>query len=157
MIPIVKAEDIITGRARGSERYVMAIEKHIDSIKKSIETSKDGLIRVKIVDISMEMGPEFAKRTPMVIYRHIKSILFDNNIIVELGTHKDGDKLLIMGLATKIDKLRGPGITLEEDEESGKEEGKKEGENIEEDKKEGEDIEEGKKEGEDIEEGKIEK
>ena len=148
MIPIVKAEEVITGRVRGSEKYTTAIEKHLDWIKKSIESSKDGTIRMKIVDIAKEKGPEFAHRNPMVIYRNLKTILFDKNIIIELGTHKDGDRLLIMSLATKIDKLRGPGITIEEDDDSGKEGvnvGGKEGVNVDEGGKEGVNVEEGNK------------
>lgn len=77
---------------------------------------------MKTIDFTKEMGPEFANRTPVVIYRHIKSILFEKDIIVEQGTHNDGDKLLVMRFATKLDRLRGFDIELDEGE--GKEEGR---------------------------------
>ena len=125
MIPIVNEEEVITGRMRGTEKYATAIEKSLEWIKKSIESSKDGVIRMKITDLAKEMGSEFRNRTPMVIYRNLKTILFDKNIIVELGTHKDGDKLLTMKFATKIDKLRGPGMSIEEDDEVEKEKAEK--------------------------------
>ena len=115
MIPIIKAEEVVSRRERGSEKYVTAIEKQLDWIKKSIESSKDSRIIMKTIDFAKEMGSEFANKTPTVIYRHAKNILFDKNIIVEQGTHNDGDKLLIMRFATKIDRLRGPGIEFDEE------------------------------------------
>lgn len=122
MIPIIRAEEIVTRRERGAEKYVNAVEKQFDWIKKNIESSKDGRIIMKTIDFTKEMGPEFANRTPVVIYRHIKSILFEKDIIVEQGTHNDGDKLLVMRFATKLDRLRGFDIELDEGE--GKEEGR---------------------------------
>lgn len=130
MIPIVKAEDVMTRRGRGGieKKYTMAVEKHLDWIKKSIESSKDGTIRMKTMDFAKELGPEFTNRNPAVIQRNLKGILFDKDIIIESGTHKDGDKLLIMRFATKIDKLRGPGIDIEDEDvgDGEKEEGKEE-------------------------------
>ena len=119
MIPIVKAEDVMTRRIRGGieKKYMMAIEKHLNWIKKSIESSKDNMIRMKTTDFAKELGPDFANKSPIVIQRNLKGVLFDKDIIVESGTHKDGDKLLIMRFATNIDKLRGPGIELEDEDE----------------------------------------
>lgn len=116
MIPIIKAEDVMTGRRKDGveKKYAMAIEKLLDWIKKSIESSKDGAIRMKTTDFARELGPDFANRSPIVIQRNLKGVLFENDIIVESGTHKDGDKLLIMRFATRIDKLRGPGIDTED-------------------------------------------
>ncbi len=106
MIPLVKAEDVTTRRGRGGiEKYEIAVEKHLEWIKKSIESSKDGTIRMKITDFAKELGPDFVKKSPVVIQRNLKSVLFNNGIIIESGLHRDGEKLLIMRFATKADKL----------------------------------------------------
>ncbi len=99
-ISLIPAEEVISGRGK-EEKYEIAIEKHIEWIIENIKSSKNGMIIVKIRDIAKEMGPEFANKTPIVMYKHLKDILLDKNIIAELGTHLDGDKLLIMRLASK--------------------------------------------------------
>jgi len=52
-----------------------------------------------------EMGGEFAKKNPTSLYWGLKYVLFNEGIVVDTGTHKSGDKLLIMRLGTENDVL----------------------------------------------------
>jgi hypothetical protein len=123
-IPLVEAEEVRTGRGGGKTKgekygkYAVAIQKHVEWIKEAVGQSKDGTIRVKAADFAKEMGPDFAKRNPTSIYWGLKYVLFNEGIVVDTGTHKSGDKLLIMRLGTEEDKLP-PSLSkyLEPDEE----------------------------------------
>lgn len=108
-IPLVEAEEVRTGRGgktKGEKygKYAVAIEKHVPWIKEQIAES-DGVIRLKALDMAKEMGGEFAKKTPTSIYWGLKYTLFQHGIVVDTGTHKSGDKLLIMRFGTEEDKL----------------------------------------------------
>jgi len=110
-IPLVEAEEVRTGRGGGKTKgekygkYAVAIQKHVSWIKDQIATSKDGTIRVKAADLGKEMGGDFAKKNPTSLYWGLKYVLFNEGIVVDTGTHKSGDKLLVMRLGTEEDKL----------------------------------------------------
>lgn len=110
-IPLVEAEEVRTGRGGGKTKgekygkYAIAIQKHVSWIKDQIATSKDGTIRVKAADLGKEMGGDFAKKNPTSLYWGLKYVLFNEGVVVDTGTHKSGDKLLVMRLGTEEDKL----------------------------------------------------
>jgi hypothetical protein len=108
-IELVDAEEVTgrRGRTKGEKygKYVEAIHKHIEWIKEKIKDSKDGTIRMKVNDIAKEMGPDFVGKDERSTYNGLKYVLFNEGIFVELGTHKDGDKLLIMRFAINSDRL----------------------------------------------------
>lgn len=108
-IELIDAEEVIgrRGRTKGDKygKYAEAIKSHIDWIREKIEESKDGHIRAKAKDIAKEMGQDFVGRDERSIYNGLRYVLFNEGIVVELGTHTDGDKLLIMRLATEEDRL----------------------------------------------------
>ncbi len=110
-IPLVEVEDVRIGRGGGKSKgekygkYAIAIEKHIPWIKEEIEKSKDDVIRIKNTDIRKEMGGEFVKKNDTSIYWGLKFVLFNEGIVVETGTHDNGDKLLLMRLANDEDRL----------------------------------------------------
>ena len=110
-IPLVEAEEVRTGRGGGKTKgekygkYAIAIQKHVPWIKEQISTSKDGTIRIKAADLGKEMGGDFAKKNPTSLYWGLKYVLFNEGVVVDTGTHKSGDKLLVMRLGTEEDKL----------------------------------------------------
>lgn len=109
-IPLVGVDEVRTGRGgktKGEKysKYVVAIKKHISWIKEEIGKSKDGTIRVKNVDLRKEMGGEFVKKNDTSIYWGLKFVLFNEGIVVETGTHANGDKLLVMRTANDEDRL----------------------------------------------------
>lgn len=110
-IQLVEPDDVRIGRGHGKtkgekySKYAVAIAKSIPWIKEEIGKSKDDLIRVKNVDIRKEMGGEFVKKNDTSIYWGLKFVLFNEGIVVETGTHANGDKLLLMRLANDEDRL----------------------------------------------------
>lgn len=110
-IPLIEAEEVRTGRGGGKTKgekygkYADAVKKSIPWIKEQIAGSKDGFIRVRATDLAQEMGGDFARRSPTSIYWGLKYVLFNEGVVVDTGTHKSGDKLLIMRLGTEEDKL----------------------------------------------------
>ena len=108
-IELVGKEEVIgrRGRTKGEKygKYAEAIKRHIEWINEKIKDSKDGYIRMKVKDIAKEMGTEFVGKDDRSISTALKYVLFHEGIYVDLGTHKDGDKLLAMRLATDVDKL----------------------------------------------------
>lgn len=110
-IPLVEAEEVRTGRGGGKTKgekygkYAVAVTKSVPWIKEQIAASKDGTIRIKATDLAKEMGGDFAKKNPTSIYWGLKYVLFNEGIVVDTGTHKSGDKLLLMRLGTEEDKL----------------------------------------------------
>lgn len=108
-IELVEPEEVIgrRGRTKGEKygKYAEAISRHIEWIKEQIGRTKDGHVRMKVNDIAKEMGPDFVGKDERSTYNGLKYVLFHEGIYVELGTHKDGDKLLIMRLATDADRL----------------------------------------------------
>lgn len=110
-IPLVEVEEVKTGRGGGKTKgekygkYAVAIQKHVSWIKEEIANSKDGIIRVRTSDLAKEMGADFAKRTNTSIYWALKYVLFNEGVVVDTGTHKSGEKLLVMRMGTEDDKL----------------------------------------------------
>ncbi len=110
MIPLVQADDVRTGRGgrtKGEKygKYQIAIQGSVPWIKEAISKSKDGTIRIKTTDLAKEMGGDFPKKNPTSIYWGLKYTFFHEGVVVDTGTHKSGDKLLLMRLATEDDKL----------------------------------------------------
>ena len=109
-IPLVGVDDVRTGRGgktKGEKygKYALAIAKHTPWIKEEIKKSKDGIIRIRNVDLRKEMGGDFVKKNDTSIYWGLKFVLFNEGIVVETGTHTGGDKLLVMRLANDDDVL----------------------------------------------------
>lgn len=82
--------------------YISALSKirFIPWTKQKIEDSVDGKIRFKVKDIKREMGPEFQKMNDQDFYLAIE-YLFDHqlsgeNLVIDIGEHMDGDRLMIM-------------------------------------------------------------
>ncbi len=109
-IELVEATEVRTGRGgktKGEKygKYAIAIQKHIPWIRDQIASNPDGIIRVKATDMGKEMGGEFAKKNGTSIYWGLKYVLFQEGIVVDTGTHKSGDKLLVMRLGREDDRL----------------------------------------------------
>src|SRR3972149_1138276 len=122
-IELIEATEVRTGRGgktKGEKygKYAVAIQKSIPWIKEQIAANKDGIIRIKATDMGKEMGGEFIKKNATSIYWGLKYVLFQEGIVVDTGTHKTGDKLLIMRLGREDDRLP-PSLSkyLETDEE----------------------------------------
>jgi hypothetical protein len=105
----ISVEDVRPGRSGRSGKgkkyckYADAIEKHIPWIKEQI--INNDVVRIRTADLAKEMGFEFEKRHPTSIYWALKFVLFQDGIVVDTGTHKSGDKLLIMRMANDKDCL----------------------------------------------------
>ncbi len=109
-IELVEAEEVRSGRGgktKGEKygKYAVAIQKHIPWIKEQIGGNPEGVIRIRAADMGKEMGGEFVKKNPTSIYWGLKYVLFQEGIVVDTGTHKTGDKLLIMRLGKEDDRL----------------------------------------------------
>ena len=111
-IELVNQEDVVArgkkgGRTKGQKygKYMKAIAPHLDWIEGEITTSKDNTIRMKVKDIAKEMGKEFASKHETSIYWGLKYSLFQEGIVVDMSTHKDGEKILVMRDATDDDRL----------------------------------------------------
>lgn len=82
--------------------YISALSKvrFIPWAKQKIEESMDGKIRFKVKDIKREMGPEFQKVSDQDFYLIIEDIfdhqLSSENLVVDIGEHMNGDKLMII-------------------------------------------------------------
>jgi len=112
-IAIVPSEDVVRiGRARGKGKekgepykmYDVAIYPFIPDILKSIEGSKDGMIRVRLQDIAKKMGEKFVDKKPVTIYTGLKYTLFDHDIVIEMGSLKAVDPVTKQNV--KILKMR---------------------------------------------------
>ena len=108
-IELVDPDEVVgrKGRTKGEKygKYAEGIKKHIQWIKEKISQSSDGYVRMKVKDIAKEMGPDFVGKDERSTYNGLKYVLFHEGIFIDLGTHKDGDKLLIMRFATDEDRL----------------------------------------------------
>ncbi len=108
------------GRARGKgkekgEPYKMydgAIHPFIPDILKSIESSKDGMIRVRLLDIAKKMGNKFIDKKPVTIYTGLKYTLFDHKIVVEMGSLKDVDPVTKENIKILKMRMKNPDDTL---------------------------------------------
>lgn len=108
-IELVDVEDVVRGRrkTKGEKygKYTEGLKDYIEWIKENITESEDKHIRMKVKDLTQEMGPEFVGKDERSTYNGVRYVLFNEGIVVEFGTHKDGDKLLIMRFATDKDEL----------------------------------------------------
>lgn len=111
-IPLVTIEECVNkggkGRTKGEKygKYTQAIAPHIQWIKDQIANSKDGTIRVKVKDLAETMGAEFTnKKYPTSLVWALKYVLFNEGLFVDSGTHRSGDKLVVIRNATTEDKL----------------------------------------------------
>lgn len=110
-IELIEADEVKTGRGGGKTKgekygkYAVAVHKSVPWIKEQIAASKDGFIRIKVADLAKEMGGDFVKRNTTSIYWGLKFVLFNDGVVVDTGTHKSGEKLLIMRLGTEEDEL----------------------------------------------------
>ena len=89
------------------KKYFEAVERTgmIKWIKENIEKRSDKTIVVKVYDIAKEMGHDFELSNPMTIYGGLKYVLFQSDIVLGLGFHKEGDRVLIMKEKKPGDKL----------------------------------------------------
>ncbi len=109
-IELVEATEVRTGRGgktKGEKygKYAVAIQKHIPWIRDQIAANPEGVIRIKATDMGKEMGGEFIKKNATSIYWGLKYVLFQEGIVVDTGTHRTGEKLLIMRLGKEDDVL----------------------------------------------------
>jgi hypothetical protein len=109
-IELVEADEVRSGRGgktKGEKysKYAVGIQKSIPWIEEQIANSSDGVIRIKTKDMGNEMGGEFVKKADGSIYWGLKYVLFQEGIVVDTGTHSNGDKLLIMRKANDEDRL----------------------------------------------------
>ena len=109
-IQLVEADQVKSGRGgktKGQKygKYAIAIQPQLSWIEEQITKAPDGTIRVKNVDIRKEMGGEFVKKADGSVYWGLKYVLFQEGIVVDTGTHSDGNKLLIMRKANDDDVL----------------------------------------------------
>lgn len=108
-IDFVPAEDVKSSRGgKGGNgvkygKYAEAIAPHVQSLKDKI--AEHTIIRIKTKELAKEIGGEFEKKNATSIYWGLKYSLFGEGIVVNTGTHKDGDKLLIMRARTADDVL----------------------------------------------------
>lgn len=109
VIPLIKPEQVLVkrGKTKGEKyaKYAEAISPLLGWIRENIEKSLDGKIRVRIKDISKEMGPEFEKKSDTAIYWGLKYVLFQDGLVVETGSSIAREKLLIIRKGTPEDKL----------------------------------------------------
>ena len=120
---LIQADEVRSGRGgktKGEKygKYAVAIQKSVPWIKESITNADGGMIRIKTKEMGEEMGGEFVKKNTVSIYWALKYVLFQEGIVVDTATHKDGGKLLVMRFGTADDKLP-PSLSkyLEQDEE----------------------------------------
>ena len=109
-IQLVEAEEVRSGRGgktKGQKygKYAVGIQKTIPWIREQIAEAPDGIIRVKNEDIRNEMGGEFVKKNDSSVYWGLKYVLFQEGIVVDTGTKKTDEKLLIMRIANDDDHL----------------------------------------------------
>lgn len=85
-------------------RYSDVISRHIEWIIESIKNSKDGHIRVRVNDLTKEMGHSFTGRHYTSIFIGLRYALFKDGIIIDVGKHIDGDDIFTMRFANNEDK-----------------------------------------------------
>ncbi len=120
-IAIVPSEDVVRiGRSRGKGKekgepykmYDVAIHPYIPDLLRSIEGSKDGIIRVRLSDIAKKMGEKFVDKKPVTIYTGLKYILFDHKIVVEMGSLKVVDPVTKENIKILKMRMKNPDDTL---------------------------------------------
>lgn len=107
-IKIVPASEVRSGKGGGKRgiryaKYALALAPILDDLKEEIKKNKT--IRVMVADIAREMGKEYVGLNPTSLHWGIKYSLFEEGIVVETGTHKTGEKVLVMRARTEGDIL----------------------------------------------------
>ena len=108
-IKLVDPNDIRTNR-RNNE-YRKMVGPLLRFLWRSIKKSKDGFVRIKIIDLLLEIyNPRYEytsvfNKSPNTIYRNLKLRLFPHGIVVDTGETKNGDPLLIMRIRKDDDVL----------------------------------------------------
>lgn len=96
-------KDIEVKRKYG--KYARAISKLTPWLYEHINQSPDKKIIVKIRDIAKEMGSEFEKKSDSAIYWGVKYVLFHEGIVVDIGTSKKDERMLVMRIRNEEDQL----------------------------------------------------
>lgn len=113
-ITLVPKEDVVrTGKRKDMfKMYDAGIHRFIPDILEKIEKSKDHKIRIRIADISRQMGEKFVNKKPETLYAGLRYVLFNHGIVVEMGSLKEIDpkthdnvKVLTMRMKNPDDKL----------------------------------------------------
>lgn len=108
-IPLVEPDDVKTrgGKTKGEKyaKYAQAVAKNLRWFKERIEESPDGKIRIRMSDVKKELGSSFDKLKDKAVYWGLRFVLFHEGLVVETGTHIEGDRLLIIRRGTPDDKL----------------------------------------------------
>lgn len=88
-------------------KYADAITraKLVHWLKKCIDISDSNDIRIMTREIAKKMGEEFEKKSYTTIYCGVKFVLFHNGIVVNIGTSKSNEHMLIMRRRNKEDQL----------------------------------------------------
>lgn len=88
-------------------KYFEVVERAgmIKWIKESIESRPDRTVVAKVSDVAKEMGPTFEMSHFTTVYTGLKYVLFQDDVILGLGFHRDGDRVFIMKEKKPGDKL----------------------------------------------------
>ena len=76
--------------------YEKNISKLIPWIIEQVNKSPDKILRLRIIDIKKEMGPELEDKNDTDMYWGLKFVLYKHGINVELGSTKNDEKILKM-------------------------------------------------------------
>ena len=84
-------------------KYSDALSGHIEWIIESIKNSKDDHIRIRVNDLTKEMGHNFTGRHYTSIFIGLRYALFKDGVIIDVGKHIDGDDIFTMRFANNED------------------------------------------------------
>ena len=100
-IPLVEANEMITGRGGGKRghgekyaKYKNAIAPHVQFLKDEVAKSKDGNIRVLATDLAKTLNMIGKHETS--IYWGLKYVLFAEGLVVMTGQTKSNEPVLII-------------------------------------------------------------
>lgn len=100
-IPLIAANEVITGRGRGRKetgerysKYKNAIAPHIEFLQDEVAKSNDGSIRVLVTDIAKTLNMTGKHETS--IYWGLKYVLFTEGLVVTTGQTKSNEAVLII-------------------------------------------------------------
>lgn len=100
-IPLIAANEVITGRGGGKKKsgeryskYKNAIAPHIEFLQDEVAKSKDGSIRVLATDLAKTLNMTGKHETS--IYWGLKYVLFAEGLVVTTGQTKSNEPVLII-------------------------------------------------------------
>lgn len=100
-IPLIEANEIITGRGGKKKgygikyaKYKNAIVPHVEFLKDEVAKSKDGNIRILVTDLAKILNMTGKHETS--IYWGLKYTLFSEGLVVTTGQTKNNEPVLIM-------------------------------------------------------------